>query len=97
LARDGRFAFASNTGSNSITGYSVSSDGSLQRLRADGVSAHTGRAPADSAVTSDQRYIYCLNGGDGSISGFAINHDGSLTPVETQPGIPLGAAGLVAK
>lgn len=97
LARDGRFAYSSNTGSNSITGYSVSSNGSLKLLRADGVSAHTGAAPADSSVTTDQRYLYCLNGGDGSISGFAINHDGSLVWVETQSGLPLGSVGLVAQ
>ena len=97
LARDARFAYASNTGSNSLTGYEISSDGKLRRLRADGFSAHTGKAPADSAVTADDRYIYCLNGGDGSISGFAIAHDGGLSLVETQSGIPIGAAGLAAR
>jgi len=97
LARDDRFAYSTNTGSNSITGYSVSSNGALTLLRPDGVSAHAGAAPADVAVTDDQRYLYSLNGGDGSISGFAINHDGSLVWVETQSGLPLGAAGLVAK
>ncbi len=97
LARDARFAYSSNTGSDSITGYAISNDGKLKRLRADGVSAHTGKSPADSAVSENERFIYCLNGGDGSISGFAIARDGSLIPVETQGGIPLGAAGLVAQ
>ena len=97
LARDGRFAYTTNTGSNTISGYAISNDGKLKLLQPGGVSALTGKGPIDAAVTDNERFLYALNSGDGSISGFAISPDGKLTPVETETGLPAGANGLVAR
>lgn len=97
IARDGRFAYTTNTASNTISGYAVSNEGKLKLLRADGISATTGNGPIDAAVTDDDRFLYALNSGDNTISGFAIAADGKLTPVETEAGLPAGANGLVAR
>ena len=40
VTKNGRFAYTTNTGSGSISGYAVSADGGLTLLDADG---HTGR------------------------------------------------------
>jgi len=97
VARDGRFAYVSNTGSNTVSGLRVAANGSLQLLDASGVTGHTGAAPGDSAVSDDQRYLYVRNSGDNSISQFRIAGDGHLTPVATLSGLPAGASGLVAR
>src|SRR5262249_26541241 len=55
LTRNERFAYASNTGSGTISGYRVSNDGELQLLNADGITGTTGSgsSPIDLALTRD--------------------------------------------
>jgi 6-phosphogluconolactonase len=97
IARDGRFAYTSNTGSDSITGYAINPAGDLTVLDFDGVTALTGDAPADMAFTYRTRFLYVLNGGDGTISAFERSVDGRLTPIQSPlGGLPAGAAGLAA-
>ena len=97
VARDGRFAYVSNTGSNTVSGLRVAANGSLQLIDATGVVGQTGASPGDSAVSDDERYLYVRNSGDNSISQFRIGGDGHLTPVGTLTGLPAGASGLVAR
>jgi 6-phosphogluconolactonase (cycloisomerase 2 family) len=94
---NGRFAYTTNTGSASVSGFAVGQDGSLTLLDADGVTGSTGGAPIDAAVSVNGRYLYTLNSGGLSISAFRVGSDGSLTPVGTTTGIPAGATGLVAR
>lgn len=99
FSRNGRFAYTTNTGSGTITGYLVSS-GQLSRLNADGITANVGAgtAPLDLAVSPDGRFIYSLNSGDESVSGWAINGDGSLAAIGGGvSGLIDGANGLVAR
>ena len=77
--------FVSNTGSNTLSAYSVGGDGSLTH---DGVLATTGAGPIDSAVTGDERYLYVQVAGAGTIEGYRIGRDGSLRLVETETGLP---------
>lgn len=96
---DGRYAYTTNTGSGTITGYAVQ-NGRLQRLDADGVTAMVGAgsAPIDLATSPDGRFIYSLNSGTEAIAGWAVNADGSLTPVAGGiAGLMNGANGLVAR
>jgi 6-phosphogluconolactonase len=95
--QSGRFVYISNTGSGTVTGYSVASDGALTRLDADGVTGVTGGAPGDPAMSHDSRYLYVLTGGVLAVRAFAVAPDGSLTPVAGISGLPAGSAGLAAR
>jgi 6-phosphogluconolactonase len=93
----GRFAYTTNTGSASISGYRVTRGGDLSLLDADGVTGATGPGPIDMALTHGSRFLYSLNSGDGTISGFRVRFDGSLTPIDGASGLPSGANGLAAR
>lgn len=95
---NGRFAYVSNTGSGSISGYRIAPDGGLELLDADGRTADTGAGsgPIDLALSAGH-YLYSLNGGNGTISAFRVTQHGALQPVATIPGIPAGANGLAAR
>ncbi len=99
LSNDGRFAYATNTGSGNVSGYRVGFNGALQLLNADGLTANTGTGstPLDAAISNDARFLYVLTPGTGNIQGFAITPDGSLTPLSQAPGIPSSASGLIAR
>ena len=94
---NGRYAYTTNTGSGSITGYRISRDGELGLLDADGRTGLTGPGPIDMALSRGSRLLYSLNAGDGTISGFRVGGDGSLTPVGGASGLPDGATGLAAR
>jgi 6-phosphogluconolactonase len=97
ISKDGHYAYTANTGSGSISGFSMTSSGNLTLLTPGGVTATTGSMPTDIAFSYRSRYLYVLNSGAGTISSFARSANGSLTPVETGVGtLPSSAAGLVA-
>ena len=98
MTRDGRFAYTTNTGSGSISGFRVSERGRLSLLNADGRTAVTGEgsAPTDLALTADSRYLYALNSALGTIDAFAVEGDGSLAPRAGAGGLPANATGLAA-
>src|SRR6266540_268852 len=97
VTRNGHFAYASNTGSGTLSGYRVSSGGSLSLLNADGVTGVTGPGPIDMALSVNSRFLYALNSGDGTISTFRVKHDGSLSSLPGVSGIPAGANGLAVR
>jgi 6-phosphogluconolactonase len=97
VTRNGHFAYVSNTGSGTLSGYNVSSDGSLSLLDADGVTGVTGPGPIDMALSVNSHFLYALNSGDGTISAFRVNHDGSLSSLPGVDGIPSGANGLAVR
>jgi 6-phosphogluconolactonase len=94
---NGQFAYASNTGSDTLSGYQISSGGHLSLLNAGGVTGVTGSGPIDTALSSHSGFLYSLNSGDGTISAFRVNQDGSLSSLPGVSGIPLGATGLAAR
>jgi 6-phosphogluconolactonase (cycloisomerase 2 family) len=99
VTKDGRFAYTTNTGSGTISGYRVSRTGELKLLDANGVTANTGGAgssPLDLAISSDGRFVFSLNTGVGTIASFRLRADGRLISVSTQHGIPASASGLAA-
>jgi 6-phosphogluconolactonase (cycloisomerase 2 family) len=97
ITGDGRYAYTSNTGSGSISGYRIRNDGSLSLLNADGVTGVTGAGPIDLALSSDDRYLYSLDSGSGTISAFRVRANGSLAALAGVSGIPAGANGLAAR
>lgn len=98
ISKDGRFAYTTNTGSGTISGYRISRSGRLALLDANGITASTGAgsSPLDLALSSDGRFVFSLNGGVGTISSFKIRADGHLVSVSTEHGIPGSASGLAA-
>jgi len=99
LTRNEHFAYASNTGSGTISGYHVNADGTLQLLDTNGITGTTGSGstPIDLALTRDSLYLYSLNSGNGTISAFLVNADGSLQTLSALSGLPAGANGLAAR
>jgi 6-phosphogluconolactonase (cycloisomerase 2 family) len=96
---DGRFAYVTNTGSGSITGYAVDFDGRIQRLDEDGRTGVTGdgSTPNEVVITDSGRFLYNLNGGSHTIGSFHIQPDGSLTPLPFATDLPAGANGLASR
>jgi 6-phosphogluconolactonase len=95
---DGRFAYTTNAGSDSISGYRIHHGGELSLLDADGRTGSTGDGPIDMALSRGSGFLYSLNSGDGTISGFRVRADGGLAPAGGgATGLPSGGTGLVAR
>lgn len=95
---NGRYAYTTNTGSGSISAYEIGHDGTLSLLDADGLTAVTGGAPIDAALSRDSRFLYVLNAALHRIDAFRVESDGGLTPLAGAgvAGLPAAANGLVA-
>lgn len=93
---NGRYAYVTNTGSDTITGLDVPVDGAVNLLGASGVTATSGAAPIDAAATRNGRFLYVLNGDGDSIDAYAVDARGALTPIQTFAGLPRHVNGLVA-
>jgi 6-phosphogluconolactonase (cycloisomerase 2 family) len=93
VTRVGGFLYASNAGSNTVSGFRINSDGLLSSI----ADTPTDPGPVDSAASADGRFLYVQTGGNGVVDEFKINTDGSLTSVGTQP-VPnaVGGEGIVA-
>ncbi len=96
---DGRFAYASNTGSGTISGYRIRFDGTIALLQADGrtVDLGPGSAPIDMALSVNGRYLYVLNSGSSTISALRVNADGTLGLLAAIGGLATGTTGLAAR
>ena len=96
----GRFAYATNNASDTISGYRIYRDGRLRLLDSNGVTAMTGGAPVDLAITPNGRFLYNVNALSGTVSAFKVNKaDGSLTSLGEVGGLPVddGAVGIAAR
>jgi len=98
VTRNNRYAYTTNTGSGTVSGYRVAHDGKLRLLNDDGRTAVTGAGsgPTDAALTQNSRFLYVLNAAIGTVSGFRVEANGNLWPVGTIGGLLAGATGLAA-
>ncbi|HZJ59335.1 MAG TPA: beta-propeller fold lactonase family protein, partial [Chitinophagaceae bacterium] len=96
ITNNGRYCYATNTGSASITGYSIH-DGALTLLNADGVTAVTGTTPIDVSLSRNSKFLYNVNSSSHSITFFRVNEDGSLNAIGNVNGLPQGAGGIAAR
>jgi 6-phosphogluconolactonase len=100
VTRNGRYAYATNTDSGSVTGYSVSMpSGALTRLDPDGVTGFVGPGsnPIDEALSADSRWLYVLSPMTSEIAIFRVRDDGSLERMPSELGLPASAVGLAAR
>jgi 6-phosphogluconolactonase len=96
LTDNGRYAFATNTGSNSISAYGVQgAKGNLSLLQS--VAAASDAGPIDAALSKGSEYLYVLNGAGHSITAYSVSNKGELNLIQTLAGIPAGANGLAAR
>jgi 6-phosphogluconolactonase len=96
IPRGGRFAYVTNAGSDTITGYEIGCDGALTILDPEGVTAVADDHPVDLAFSLDGVFLFALNSHHGTISSYQRTSDGSLLQRWTTiGGLPsFGAAGL---
>lgn len=88
----GRFAFVSNTGSNSISSYYIAPNGRLFLVNK--AAAPTDNAPADIVVAKDNIHVYALNVKSGTISEFHRTIFGGLEAIGSVSGLPAATTGL---
>jgi 6-phosphogluconolactonase len=95
---NGKSAFVSNTGSGTISSYSVGAgDGTLTLLNPVATDTGASSAPIDMALNNGSRFLFVLLGGSQSVASFRVERDGTLTLVDSEGGLPLGAQGIAAK
>ncbi len=91
-----QYGYVSNTNSDSISGYVISSDGHLSLVNPDGRTAMLPRGAflLDLVVSSDSKYLYVLEGKLPGIAAFAIQTDGNLTALPGATGTPTSSYGM---
>jgi 6-phosphogluconolactonase (cycloisomerase 2 family) len=96
---NGRYAYTTNAGSGSVSGYKIDYKGQLTLLDPDGRTGDTGEGsgPIDMALSKNDKYLYTLNGGNNTISVFKVKWDGGLMPLQVVEGLPDNANGLAAR
>jgi 6-phosphogluconolactonase (cycloisomerase 2 family) len=82
----------SNTGSNTLSSFTVDAAGTPSLLNA--VAATTDPGPIDLAASGG--FLYAETGLNGTVDEFAVNTDGSLSPIGSVTGLPPGIEGIAA-
>jgi 6-phosphogluconolactonase (cycloisomerase 2 family) len=98
ISHDGQFLFAVNTGTGTISRYSIGPGGSLTLLGSTPVSASGGVGAVDARLSSDGKTLFIDESRIASVAAFAVS-GGNLTELPTSPtALPTGAtpAGVVA-
>lgn len=98
VTQNGKFAYVTNTGSGTISGYRVRPDGSLVLLDADGVTGVTGpgSSPIDAAFSAGDSFLYVLNAGAHTVAAFQLVAGGGLIPLG-EVSVPAGSVGIAAQ
>ena len=97
VTNNGKFTYAANTGSGSVTGFEVR-NGALTILNADGRTGASGTTPIDVATSRNSQFLYSLAATSRTITAFGIAQDtGSLSAIGTTGGLPAGSVGLAAR
>ena len=98
ITPDGRFAYTTNTGSDTLSAYRVRPSGQLKLLQDDGIAARVGAggAPIDMTFSEQGEFLHVLNSGDHTLTTFRVGFFGQLTRVGNVSGLPVGANGLIA-
>ena len=90
----GDFAYTTNTGNGTITGYHVGPNGQLSLLDPSGLTATVGSSPIDATITGGNLFV--INSGSHTITHNHIASDGSLSATGALAGLPASAVGLAS-
>jgi 6-phosphogluconolactonase len=91
ISPDGRYLFAVNTGSGTISRYSIAAGGNLTLLGSTQVSATGGVGAVDPGLSPDGRYLYVNESRIDAVGVFAVSGGGNLTDGRPQHAIALAA------
>jgi DNA-binding beta-propeller fold protein YncE len=97
ISHDGQFLFTVNTGSGTISRYSIAPDGALTLLGSTPVGVSGGVGAVDARLSPDGRTLFVDESRIGAVGAFAVN-GGDLTELASSPAsLPAGAtpAGVV--
>jgi 6-phosphogluconolactonase len=92
---NGRFAYTTNTGSGSISSYTVDRDGSIARLESVAADTGAGSGPTDMAL-DDDRHLFVLNAAGRTVGAYRVRGDSRLVLVDIVGGLPPAATGLAS-
>jgi 6-phosphogluconolactonase len=91
ISHDGRYLFAVNTGSTTISSYKILANGSLRYLTSTPFSSGLGIRPFDARLDVGGDYLYVVDAQIAKVSGFAVS-GGSLSELTSSPtSLPAGA------
>jgi 6-phosphogluconolactonase len=89
ITPDGRWVYTSNSGSDSISGYSIGKGGVLTPIGATVVGTNpAGSHNVDIAVSTDGKNVYTINSQSGTIGVFKIEANGALTSLGDAGDLP---------
>jgi hypothetical protein len=92
ISHDGQFLFTVNTGSGTISRYSITASGALNLLGFTNVGATGGVGAVDARLSPDGGFLYVDESRIGAVGEFAVN-GGNLTELAGSPvSLPAGAA-----
>ena len=97
VTNNGRLAFLSNTGTGTVSSYSVGPNGNLTLLSAVAGSTGANNAPIDMALSANSQFLYVLSAAQGTVSAFRVGPSGNLTPFSGVSGLPTGSQGIAAR
>ena len=84
ISTDGKYVYAVNTGTPSISSYEVGADGILALLGNTMFNNSDGLRPFDARLSPDGSFLYVVDAGTGMISAFAVD-SGTLTELAGSP------------
>jgi 6-phosphogluconolactonase len=91
ISHDGRYLFAVNTGSTTISSYRILANGSLSYLTSTPFSSGLGIGPFDARLDVGGDYLYVVDAQIAKVSGFEVS-GGSLSELTSSPtALPAGA------
>lgn len=99
ITPDGKRVYTSNSGSDSISGYTIGANGALAAIGNTVVGSNPeGSHNVDIAVTADGAYVYTINSASGTVGEFRIESDGTLTSIGQGGDLPksMGFNGIAA-
>lgn len=97
VTENGRYAYATNAHSGTITGFKIGHDGSLTLLNSNAITATPGGAPLDMAFSDGDKLLYVFNNSARQFNVFRAHDDGSLTSLGNMGSFPAGSAGIAAR
>src|SRR5262245_15087586 len=87
---NGRFIFATDTGSGQVSSYRVGTNGQLTLLESTASHTAAGSAPTDMVLSRDGKFLYVIAAGRQSIAVFGVRSDGTLARLPSVTGLPSG-------
>lgn len=97
VSRDGRTAYAANTGSGTVSTFALGSSGALSLINPTAGAVGAGSSPSDMGLSDGARFLYVRSGATNAIVAFETGANGTLTPLQTLTGIPTGANGIAVR